>query len=290
MAQNRQSAAAADSVPEPASEVVVAKGLVKTRVRDAKKIQASRRERLVSILSPLMLLVVWELVSRFNLIDVRFFPPPSAIAEAFVTLTVNGVLWASIKMSMTRIIVGFLLGGVPGLLLGLTMGLFRWPRVVLEPMVYALYPIPKIALMPLILIIFGIGEESKWVTIAIGVFFMVLINTMAGVQQIDKIYIDVAKNYGANRKDFYTTIALPGALPLIFAGLKLGMGMALLLIVAAEMIAAKSGIGYMIWQGYATFWLEQMYVGLILMAFFGYLFSMGLNELERWIIPWKSSH
>lgn len=268
----------------------MAKGLVKTRVRDAKKIQASRRERLVSILSPLMLLVVWELVSRFNLIDVRFFPPPSAIAEAFVTLTVNGVLWASIKMSMTRIIVGFLLGGVPGLLLGLTMGLFRWPRVVLEPMVYALYPIPKIALMPLILIIFGIGEESKWVTIAIGVFFMVLINTMAGVQQIDKIYIDVAKNYGANRKDFYTTIALPGALPLIFAGLKLGMGMALLLIVAAEMIAAKSGIGYMIWQGYATFWLEQMYVGLILMAFFGYLFSMGLNELERWIIPWKSSH
>ncbi len=185
--------------------------------------------------------------------------------------------------------IGFLVGAIPGLVIGLTMGLFPLVRAALEPMVAALYPIPKIALLPLIMILFGIGEWSKYATIAIGVFFLVLINTVAGVVNIERIYLDVARNFGASRKDYYTTIALPGALPMIFTGIKLGMGMALLLIVAAEMIGAKSGIGYMIWTGYDTFFLEKMYVGLIIMAFLGYVSSLLLDEVERWIVPWKHS-
>ena len=110
-------------------------------------------------------------------------------------------------------------------------------------MINATYPIPKLALMPLILLIFGLGETSKIFTIAIGVFYLVVINTLTGVLNIEKIYLDVAKSFGASKKNFYLTVALPGALPMIFAGLKLGMGMALILIVAAALSAAQAGVG-----------------------------------------------
>jgi NitT/TauT family transport system permease protein len=110
------------------------------------------------------------------------------------------------------------------------------------------FPIPKLAFMPLILIVFGLGEASKVFTIAIGVFYLVLLNTVTGVLSIDPIYMDVARNFGASRRQFYLTIALPGSLPMMFTGLRLGMGTALLLIVAAELSAAQAGVGWMIWR------------------------------------------
>jgi NitT/TauT family transport system permease protein len=246
-----------------------------------------RRERMLNVLSPICMILLWELLVRSTILDIRFFPPPSGVVGTFYELAVSGDLWRSLGVSLFRIFIGFIVGAVPGLVVGLTMGLFPLVRAFMEPVVAAIYPIPKLALLPLIMLLFGIGEASKVVTIAIGVFFLVLINTVAGVVNIDRIYLDVAKNYGASRKDFYLTIALPGALPMIFTGLKLGMGMALLLIVAAEMIGAKSGIGYMIWTGYQTFFMERMFVGLTIMAFLGFLFSTTLDELERKIVPWK---
>lgn len=116
---------------------------------------------------------------------------------------------------------------------------------------------------------------------------MVVINTMAGVLNIEQIYLDVAKNYGASRKDFYLTVALPGALPMIFAGFKVAMGTALLLIVAAELSAARAGIGYMIWRAYDMFDIERMFVALIMMSVLGYVFSFVIDWIERLAIPWK---
>ena len=167
------------------------------------------------------------------------------------------------------------------------MGLSPFVRSAIEPMIAATYPIPKLAIMPLILLIFGLGETSKIFTIAIGVFYLVVINTMAGVLNIDKIYLEVAKNFGASRKDFYLTVALPGALPMIFAGLKLGMGMALILIVAAELSAAKAGVGWMIWRAYDMFDIEQMFAALITLSVLGYIFSLLLDWLEHMVLPWK---
>lgn len=247
-----------------------------------------RRDRLISILSPIMLLALWEVLVRVKLLPVLFFPAPSGVVVRLLAMAAEGELWTAIGVSLLRIFGGFLLGAVPGLLLGLTMGLFRPVRAAMDPLIAAWYPIPKIALLPLIMLLFGIGESSKMVTIALGVFFLVQANTTAGVVNIERIYLDVARSFGAGRLDFYLTIALPGALPLIIAGLKLGMGMALLLIVAAEMIGAKSGIGYMIWTGYQTFDLEQMFVGLLLMSALGFLFAVGLDALERVIVPWKT--
>jgi len=246
-----------------------------------------RRERLISILSPLMLLLLWEALVRLQLLDYRFFPPPSAIVGRFWELLVDGTISSHVAMSLFRVFSGFLVGTVPGVVIGLTMGLFPVVRAALEPVVAATYPIPKLALLPLMLLIFGYGEASKVATIGLGCFFLVLINTVAGVVNIDKVFLDVARNYGATKKDYYLTIALPGALPMIFTGMKLGMGVSLLLIVAAEMIGAQNGIGYLIWTSYQIFRLEDMYIGLVLMAFFGYFFTMGLNSLERVVIPWK---
>lgn len=245
--------------------------------------------RIVSVLSPLTLLLVWELLAAVQAIDTRLFSSPSLIIRAFVPLLLSGDLLYNTAVSVQRVILGFLVGAAPGIVLGVSMGLSPLVRSAVEPMIAATYPIPKLAIMPLILLVFGLGETSKVFTIAIGVFYLVVINTMAGVLNIDKIYLDVARNYGASRRDFYLTVAFPGALPMIFAGLKLGMGMALILIVAAELSAAKAGVGWMIWRAYDMFDIEQMFVALIVLSVLGYIFSLLLDAVERWIVPWKQS-
>jgi NitT/TauT family transport system permease protein len=241
----------------------------------------------LSVLSPLSLLLVWELMARAGAIDTRVLSSPMLILRSLMPLVVSGELLHNTLVSVQRVVLGFVAGSVPGVLLGLSMGLSPLVRSAIEPMIQATYPIPKLAIMPLILLVFGLGEMSKAFTIAIGVFYLVVINSMAGVLHIDKIYLDVARNYGAGRKDFYLTVALPGALPMIFTGLKLGMGMALILVVAAEMSAAKAGVGWMIWRAYDMFAIEQMFVALIVLSVLGYLFSILLDVVEHWVIPWK---
>ncbi len=241
----------------------------------------------LSVLSPLSLLLVWELLARTGIVDTRILSSPTLILKALMPLVVSGELLHNTLVSVQRVVLGFIAGGVPGILLGLSMGLSPLMRSAIEPMIQATYPIPKLAIMPLILLVFGLGELSKTFTIAIGVFYLVVINTMAGVLHIEKIYLDVARNFGASRKDFYLTVAFPGALPMIFTGLKLGMGMALILVVAAEMTAAKAGVGWMIWRAYDMFAIEQMFVALMVLSMLGYLFSIGLDLVEHRVIPWK---
>jgi NitT/TauT family transport system permease protein len=209
------------------------------------------------------------------------------ILRSLLPLVVSGELLHNTLVSVERVVLGFVAGGLPGVLIGVSMGLSPLVRSAIEPMIQATYPIPKLAIMPLILLIFGLGETSKVFTIGIGVFYLVVMNSMTGVLHIEKIYLDVAKNFGASRKDFYLTVALPGALPMIFTGLKLGMGMALILVVAAEMSAAKAGVGWMIWRAYDMFAIEQMFVALMVLSVLGYLFSILLDVTEHWIIPWK---
>lgn len=252
-----------------------------------KELNSDLWRRSLSVISPVVMLVVWEVLARLNVLDIRFFPPPTKVLQALWEMALNGVLISDLGISLIRIFGGFFLGAVPGLLIGLTMGLFPPVKAMLDPIIAATYPIPKLALMPLIMIIFGLSEFEKMVIIALGSFFLVLINTVAGVVNLDKIYWDVAKNYGASRKNYYLTVALPGALPMIFTGIKLGMGMALLLIVAAEMNGATAGIGYRIWESYAIFNIPEMFVSFIVMALLGYVFTIALDELERIVIPWK---
>lgn len=246
-------------------------------------------ERLVSIFSPLLLLVAWEGAGRLGLIDARFFPPPTAIAQAFPRLLASGELWDDTVVTLGRVIIGFVIGAGPGLALGLAMGLSRYLRAALNPMVGALYPIPKSAILPLLLLIFGTGEGSKYAIVASGAFFLVLLNTAAGVLSIEHVYLDVGRNFGAGRLQTFLTIALPGALPFILTGIRLAWGIALILIVVGEIFASRSGLGYLINNSYQTFQVEKMYAGLIVMSLIGYVSFLSLDELQRWLIPWRGA-
>lgn len=246
------------------------------------------RDRMLSIASPIGLLLVWELAARAGLIDTRFFPAPSAVFAALIEMLRSGELLTHTWVSLKRLFWGTLIGGVPALVLGIVMGLNRTIRALVDPIIAATYPIPKSAILPLALLIFGLGEGSKIFMVAIGVFFPVAINATTGVLEISKIYLDVGKNYRANRWNTFWTIALPGALPVIMTGFKLGIGIGLVLIAVAEMIGAKSGLGYLIWSAWETFQVEQMYVGLFMIALIGFALTLALNELERVIVPWKA--
>jgi NitT/TauT family transport system permease protein len=244
-------------------------------------------QRALYVVSPILLLCAWELVVRTKLLDARFFPPPSAIAGDFIVFWTSGALYTNTAVTLERIAVGFMIGAVPGIGLGLLVGISPWARAVVDPIVALLYPIPKIAVLPLVLLIFGIGETSKYVLVAFGVFFLVLINTASGVRQIDRIHIDVARSYGFRRSTFYRRVLLPGALPNIIAGVKLSIGIAIVLAVAAEFSASKSGLGYTIWFAWTTLQVERMYVALVVISMLGYLLSLLVNALEFVVLPWR---
>ena len=254
---------------------------------DKRRLSRQAKDRILAIMSPLALLALWEITAQVGLLDTRFFPAPTRIASQFVELVQSGELLVNTWVSLQRLFFGFLLGGIPALVLGLIMGLYRPIRAAIDPLIAATYPIPKSAVLPLILLIFGLGEMSKIVMEAIGVFFPVAINTIAGVLEIDKIYHDVSKNFGASRWQVFRTVALPGAMPLIMTGVKLGIGLGLILIAIAEMVGAKSGIGYMIWNAWQIFSVETMYVGILVISVLGVLFTVVMNELEQVIIPWR---
>jgi NitT/TauT family transport system permease protein len=244
-------------------------------------------ERVLSVLSPILLLGLWQAGAAVKMIDTRFFPAPTSIFQVLAQMVASGELLTHLGISLQRIAIGFLIGAVPGVVIGILMGLFSPIRAVIQPLIDGTFPIPKIAILPLFIMIFGIGEESKYAIIAVAVIYLVLINTVAGVKNIDRIYLDVGKNFHASKLMMFTDVALPGALPLIVAGLKLGMGVALLIIVSAEFVGAKSGIGYLIWTSWQVFQVEKMYVGLMVIAVIGFAMAILLNYVERFLIPWK---
>lgn len=273
------------TIPAPLIEVRPSSRVV------VRKISPAAIERIVAILAPLLLLGLWEALSRSDVLDQRFFPAPSSIIGTFYDMTFNmpwdNSLTYHVLVSLSRALIGFLLGAIPAIVIGAIMGLVPIVRAAVQPIVGALFPIPKVAILPLLMLIFGIGEESKWAIIAIGVFFQVLIATAAGVANIDRIYLDVGANFKAGRIATYTTIAFPGALPLIVAGLRLGWGSSLLLLVTAEMVSSQSGIGFLIWRAWQLMTVEDMYVGLVVIAFIGITSFWLIDAIESRLLPWK---
>lgn len=246
-------------------------------------------DRTLALITPLLLLVVWELLVQSGLMDSRFFPAPTTIFASMWEMIGSGELLEHVFASLQRLFFGFWLGLVPALVLGIGMGLSRRARAAMMPLISGTYPIPKSALLPLILLIFGLGEMSKIVMVAIGVFYPVVLNTISGVRQVQPIYYDVASNFGARRWRVFRTVALPGAMPSILTGVELGLGLGLILIAIAEMVGAQSGIGYLIWNAWQLYSVETMYVGLLAIALIGYLLSLLLKEISRLLMPWSQS-
>ena len=243
----------------------------------------------LTIAAPAILLAIWEALSRTQTIDPLFWPPPSSLWETTRELITEKDLLGDIRISLFRILGGFVIGTVPGIALGLAMGLF-WPvRVFFMPLAAAIYAVPKIAILPLMIIAFGIGETSKLMIVAISIFFLVALNTMSGVLEIDPSYRDVARNLGASRWELFWTVALPGALPAIFTGMRLSLGFALIVIVGTEFLAAERGIGYLIWQSYQTLRMQQMFVGLVITGIMGWALTLLLNGIEGLVMPWRTN-
>jgi len=269
------------------------------------------RDRLLSFGFPILLLVLWEGTVRLNWVDSRFFPAPSTVAVALWSLIATGELlgkfwllparvrdgdWAGamkvleeghLWVSLFRIFAGFIFGAIPGIVLGVVTGMNRTIRVALDPVISAVYVLPKIAILPLVMLVFGIGELSKIVIVGIASFFLVLINTTAGVRDIEPIFFEAGRNYGANRLQMFIHVIIPGALPIIFAGLRLSLGTALIVIIAAEFVAAKYGLGYLIWFSWQTLLTENMFAGLVIIMLLGALFTSGLQAIEKWLMPWQ---
>ena len=243
---------------------------------------------LKGVASPLLLLLAWELVVRGGIADSRFFPAPTAVFAELVELARSGELLADLAWTAQRVAIGFVLGAVPGILLGLALGLSPVLNAFLRPIIAAIYPIPKVALFPLVMMMFGLGETSKWVIVALAVFFQVFFSTLAGVVNIETIYLDVAKNFGASRWQAYRTIALPAALPYVLTGCQLGLGMALIVVVVAEQFGTKTGLGFLIWRSWQVFEVRDMFVGLMMVAALGSVLQFLMNRLEHRLIRWKA--
>jgi NitT/TauT family transport system permease protein len=260
-----------------------------TREQVEARTRPRRRTRFLealALLSPLAILLAWEVASVTNFIDRRFFPAPTQIVDTFRARIEDGSLAFHAVASLQRAVIGFAIGAVPGVVMGLTLGMFRTPRMVLGPIVAALYPVPKIAIFPLLLLIFGFGDPSKWAIVAIGVFFLTFYNTLSGVLQVPSIYFDVARNAGATRRQVFRTIAFPAALPSIFTGVRLAIGTTYIVLAASEFVGARSGLGYFIWSSWQTLQVERMYVGIIVISVLGYLTLQLVNALETRLVPW----
>lgn len=246
------------------------------------------QERLLYLISPIGILLLWQLLLMAGIGDRRFVPAPSDIAQRFWLMLASGELAYHSAVTLYRVFVGFFIGIVPAVAAGLLMAMFRPVRIFFDPLIAALFPIPKVALMPLLLLAFGFGDASKIALVAIGVFFPVIVNTYAGAANIEKIYWDVSRNYGASLWVMFTRIVFFGALPMIFAGLRIAVAVAFIVLVAAEFVSTKVGIGYMIWNSWELLQVDTMFVGIVVIGLLGLVTSVLLAELERKVIPWKT--
>jgi ABC-type nitrate/sulfonate/bicarbonate transport system permease component len=246
----------------------------------------SNNNPLIFIVVIVVFLLGWELAAYFSLLSAIFFPAPSIIIKTFVRLIANGTLIENTGATLFRITLGSLAGIIPGITLGVLMGWSKRIRSLLDPLIAAVHPIPKIAIFPLVLIIFGIGELSNIVVIAISAFFPSLITTMTGVQHLDPVYFEVAQNYGADRWKMFSRVLFPSSLPSILSGVRLGLNTGLLLTIALELLSTQHGLGVMIWFSWQTLRVEELYATLIMISLLGIVINIGLKALFEWIAPW----
>lgn len=245
--------------------------------------------RWIAWIIPILVIILWWLWGRKPSEGIRFLPTIPEVWEGFVRLVKDGTLWENIKISTIRGFKGLAWGGLIGFVLGVVNGISRKADKVLNNPIQMIRNVPYLAMMPLILVWFGIGETTKTILIAIGTFFPIYLNTYSGIRYIDGNLIEMAKVYGIKNKDLYLNVIFPGALPSIMIGIKQSLGRMWVILIVAEEIAAKSGIGYMVTNAREYMLMDVIVVGLILYAVLGSL-SDGITTLiEHHLLKWRYS-
>jgi NitT/TauT family transport system permease protein len=234
----------------------------------------------------LALVAAWELAVRTGVITGLFLPPPLAIGASLAGMVRDGTLGSHLGFTISRIVMGLVGGVTAGLLLGLGMGMSTRLRRLADPIVAALHPIPRLAFFPLLIVVLGIGEASKLAAVSIGAFFPMLLNTVAGVRGMNPVHLELARSYGATRRQMFLRVLLPGSLPLMLTGLRLSANVAFHATIGVEMVGSRTGIGSLLWLSWQTFRIDQLYATLVIIATIG----IGLAALIRWITvlgaPW----
>ena len=231
--------------------------------------------------------VAWEAASRAGWLDPLFASSPSLIIEKLVAMVADGSIWPHVLASATIAAWGFGLSVVVGVPLGLAMGRSKTIRAVLEPFTTALNASPQVAFLPLLIIWLGIGLASKVALVFLGSFIIMVVNTETGVAQVDRRLVETARSFMANERQILLKIVLPAALPYIIAGMRLGIGRALVMVVVAEIYAATKGLGYLIFQAGGLYDTAQVFVGVVILAAAGVLLNSFLRWLEKKLAPWQ---
>jgi NitT/TauT family transport system permease protein len=235
----------------------------------------------------LLVIALWQLAGSSGLVNPLFLPAPLAIGRAIYQLAISGALWHHLSASLMRIGVGWVLGTSAGIAVGFAIGLFTVARSIGITFISALFPIPKIALLPLLILWLGIGEEPKIATIALGVFFSTAISVYSGVDAVPRNLIRMAQSFNVPFSTIVRRVIWPGALPAILAGFRITASVALLLVVSAEMIGAEYGIGAFVLQAGNLMQTDQLLAGVVILSLFGLAVGKLINLLETRLLHWR---
>ncbi len=247
-------------------------------------------QRLLPWLVPIGLILIWQIASSTGLLESRILPAPSAVIAAFWALLMSGELWTHVKVSAGRALSGLLVGGGLGLLLGLLNGSSKAASTLFDTTLQMIRNIPALALIPLVILWFGIDESAKLFLVAIGVFFPIYINTYHGIRSVDPQLIEMGKSYGLTRWQLYKEIILPGAMPSILVGLRFSLGLVWVLLIVAETISAQSGICFMTMNAREFLQTDVVLVGILLYALLGKLADVLAVALERFLLRWHAGY
>jgi ABC-type nitrate/sulfonate/bicarbonate transport system permease component len=235
----------------------------------------------------LLAIALWQLAASTALVNPLFLPAPTAITLAIYQLAISGALWQHLSYSIMRIGSGWILGTTAGIIVGFAIGLSALARSVGITFISALFPIPKIALLPLLILWLGIGEEPKIATIALGVFFSTAISVYSGVDNVPRNLIRMAQSFNVPFPTIVRKVIWPGALPSILAGFRITASVALLLVVSAEMIGAEYGIGAFVLQAGNLMQTDQLLAGVVILSLFGLVVGKLINWLETRLLHWR---
>jgi sulfonate transport system permease protein len=239
---------------------------------------------------PVGLLIIWQWSSSAGVLSSRFLPAPRAVLNSFVELSASGELRTHVRISTLRALAGFAVGGGLGLALGLLTGSLRWAETLLDTTLQMVRNIPALALIPLVIVWFGIDESAKLFLVALGVFFPVYINTFHGIQSVDRGLLEMGRTYGLSGWRLYREIILPGALPSILVGVRFSLGFMWVMLIVAETISARSGIGYMTMNAREFMQTDVMVVGILVYALLGKLADLLAKGLERYWLRWHPAY
>ena len=239
---------------------------------------------------PVLIIIGWQIASSSGWLSSRVLPEPRAVLLAFWRLASSGELWQHVAVSSGRALAGLAIGGGLGLALGLLTGTFRIAETLLDSTLQMVRNIPALALIPLVILWFGIDESAKLFLVSVGVFFPIYLNTFHGIRSVDKGLIEMARSYGLSGWDLYRQVILPGALPSILVGLRFSLGLMWVLLIVAETISAQAGIGYLTMNAREFLQTDVVLVGILLYALLGKLADVLARGLERWWLRWHPGY